>query len=171
MDKKLANRVLSTLDKTAKDLESLVEEKKIDPKVASQMIKNIDTFADRFEVAAFGEKNLVTRKAKVLQRDPDEKFMETFDNPQKPIKTDPDEPYMHDTGPTWSGKGMKTYDSDDTSQVIDRKEYNVRDVSEWADGTKKQPTWESGPAGKSTHQGAKKPVSKPKLKPAEKTWA
>jgi hypothetical protein len=169
MDKKTANQILSTLDATVGQIEALAKGGKIDPRLASSLIRDLDGFADKFEVAAFGQASLKARQAKVLQKDSDEKYMDTFKNPQKPIQTDADEPYMHKTGPTFSGKGVETYDSDDTSQVTDRDEYNVRDLNDMAGGTKKQPSWTKGPAGKSTKQGATRQASA-SAKP-EKTWA
>lgn len=156
MDKRLAGSILSRLEQTANELQShlasgqLSDESKADLK---KIISGLDQVSDRVEISAFGEESFKQRQAKVLEKDPDEKYMDTFDNPQKVIESEPDEPYMHDTGPTFQGKGVKTFDSDDTSQVTERDEFNVREVSEWADGTKKQPSWSKGPAGKSTAWG------------------
>jgi hypothetical protein len=165
MNKQLANQILTNLDETANLIDKLAKAGKVDPKVASELTGNIDSFADRFQVAAFGKGSLQTWKAKVgkvLQRDSDEPYMETFQNPQKPIQTDPDEPYMHRTEKSFNCDSIPTYDSDDTSQVTERKEYAVRDLSEHADPTKQQPSWSGGPAGKSTRQGSQQP---------EKKWA
>jgi len=164
MNKQLANQILTNLDETANLIEKLAKGGKLDPKVAAELTQNIDSFSDRFQVAAFGDKSLSTWKSKVgkvLQRDPDEQYMETFQNPQKPIQTDPDEPYMHRTEKSFNCDSIPTYDSDDTSQVTDRKEHTVRDLSEHADPTKQQPSWSGGPAGKSTRQGSQ----------SEKKWA
>jgi hypothetical protein len=154
MNRKEINEILWRLDQAANRVASLGE--KIDPETSMHIQKNLDMCADRIEVAAFGKSSFENRKAKVLKRDTDEPYMETFQNPQKPIKTDADEPYMHETGPSFNGKSVPTYDSDDTSQVIDRDEYDVRDRSEWADPTKQQPSWTKGSAGKSTRQGSDK---------------
>ena len=159
MDKQAAGKILSRLESTANDVETLAKAGKIDPKVAAELTRNIDSFSDRLEIAAFGQDAFNARRAKVLQRDPDEPWMDTFENPQKVIEGEPDEPYMHESGASFNGKSIKTYDSDDTSQVTERDEFAVRDLSEWADGTKQQPSWSRGPAGKSTKQGS------------EKTWA
>lgn len=156
MDKKAAGQILTKLEATASDIEALKKAERIDPKIASELVSNIDTFSDKLEIAAFGKAAFEARKAKVLMKDPDEPYMDTFENPQKVIDGDPDEPYMHESGASFNGKSIPTYDSDDTSQVTDRDEYNVREVSEWADGTKQQPSWTSGPAGKSTKQGSTK---------------
>jgi hypothetical protein len=161
MDKRIAGEILSRLDSTAKMVEDLRTAGKVDPKEADELLHNIDGFADRFEIAVGGREAFEARQAKVIKRDSDEPWMDTFENPQKPIQVEPDEPYMHETGKSFNCDSIPTYDSDDTSQVTDRKEYAVRDLSEHADGTKQQPSWTSGPAGKSTKQGSTKP----------KTWA
>ncbi len=158
--KKIANRVLATLDSTANEIDQLKVAGKIDPRLAAQLSRNIDTFADKFEVAVFGPDNLnrrasKVRQARVIQRDGDEKYMETFENPVKPITTDADEEYMHKAKHGYnSTKDQGTYDVDRSSTVIDREEYAVRDLNEWSDGTKKQPSWSKGPAGKSTAIGS-----------------
>lgn len=155
--KQLANKILSTLDDTANKIDQLSKTGKLDRKLASEIVNNIDSFSDKFQVYAFGPESLIKHKAKVaevIQRDSDEKYMDTFDNVQKVIKSDADEKYMHHTGPTFHGKGIGTYDTDDSSQVRNRDEYQVRDLSEYADKTTKQPSWAKGPAGKSTKQGS-----------------
>ncbi len=168
MDKKTVNQVLSTLDDTATRLENLKVAGKIDPKAADVLIKQIDTYADRFQVAHFGPESFKRFQAKVIKKDSDEKFMDTFDNPNKVIQSDSDEPYMHKAPPSFNSKGIDTYDQDNTSAVSERKEYDIRDVSELSNGTKKQPSWPGGSAGKSTKQGSAAPA-KPAPK-AEKTW-
>ena len=166
IDKATANRVLTNLDSAAERIEGLVKAKKLDPRLASSLLRDIDTFADRFEVVAFGKNNLQRRMAKVLQCDSDEKhYMNTYDNPIKVISGDSDEPYMHASGASFNSKSVDTYDQDPTSAVSERNEYTVRDMNEHG-STQKQPSWARGPAGKSTHQGAVKPSVK-----GPKTWA
>jgi len=163
MNKELANKILTNLDETANLIDRLAKNGKLDPKVASELTGNIDTFSDRFQVAAFGKRSLEGWKAKVArvdQMDSDEEYMKTFENPQKPIEVEPDEPYMHRTEKSFNCDSIPTYDSDDTSQVTDRKEYDVRDLSEHADATKPQPSWTGGRGGKSTRQGASKQWSR-----------
>jgi len=178
--KKIANKVLATLDNTADQLDSLVKLGKINPKLASGIIRDIETFADKFEVAVYGRANLQkrasqVRQAKVIQQDSDESYMNTFENPIKAITTDADEPYMHKAEHGYqSTKDMETYDADISSSVHDRPEYAVRDLNEFASGTKKQPSWEGGPAGKSTAigSGPRRPApSAPKPRAAAKNWA
>ena len=159
MNKQLANKILSNLDETANLIDKIAKNGKLDPKVAAELNGNIDSFSDRFQVAAFGKKSLAGWKSKVArvdQMDSDEIYMKTFDNPQKVLQSDADETFMHHTEKSFNCDSIPTYDSDDTSGVTDRKEYAVRDLSEHADPTKQQPSWSGGPAGKSTRQGAEK---------------
>jgi hypothetical protein len=175
--KQIANRVLHTLDSTAEQLDGLAKAGKIDPRLASAITRDIDSFADKFEVAVFGKENLQKRasrmiQAKVIQHDSDESYMKTFENPIKPITTDSDEPYMHKAEHGYnSTKDQGTYDVDRSSTVVDRDEYQVRDLNEFSDGTKKQPSWEKGPAGKSTAIGSAPSRRVAAPKPAGKTWA
>jgi hypothetical protein len=175
--KQIANRVLHTLDSTAEQLDGLAKAGKIDPRLASAINRDIDTFADKFEIAVFGKENLQKRasrliQAKVVQRDSDEEYMKTFENPIKPITTDTDEPYMHKAPHGYnSTKDMETYDADISSSVADRDEFQVRDLNEYAGGTKKQPSWEKGPAGKSTAIGSGPARPAAPAKTAGKTWA
>jgi hypothetical protein len=172
IEKTVANRILSNLDATATRIEAAAQAGRIDPRVAASLAKEIDAFSDRVHVAAFGEESLRRHQAKVLKRDPDESFMDAFENPNAPIKTDPDEEFMHKVGPSFNSKGIGTYDVDGSSAVSNRDEYNVRDLNEYADGTKKQPSWAKGPAGKSTRQGAARQASTAAPKPAApKTWS
>ena len=158
IDKKVANRVLTNLDFAAGRIEGLAKSGKLDPKLAAKLVSEIDSFADRFQVAAYGAESLENFKAqvaKVLQKDSDEKYMDTFDKPIGIIEAESDEPYM------------KSFDEDITESVTDRDEYTVRDIAPEANGTKKQPSWSRGPAGKSTRQGA----TAPSAPAAPKTWA
>lgn len=178
MDKKTANQVLQTLDDTATRLQNLKVAGKIDAKTADGLIREIDTFADKVQVATFGKASFQRFVSKVIQKDSDEKFMDTFDNPNKVIQSDSDEPYMHKAPPSFNSKGIDTYDQDGSATVSERKEYDVRDLNEYAGGTKKQPTWPGGSSGKSTKQGstaARPPRPQPRAasKPApkaEKSW-
>jgi hypothetical protein len=168
IDKKIAAQVLDTLDSTGNEMERLAKAGLIDPKVAAELIRNIDVSADRIQIAAFGEGGLEAYKAKiakVIKQDSDEPYMKTFENVQKPLKTDSDEPYMHDAPASFNAKAIPTFDDDISSSVSDRNEYDVRDLSEWTDKTKKQPSWPGGSSGKSTKQGSERRASGPK------TWA
>lgn len=168
IQKQVANKVLANLDETANKIDMLVKAGKIDPRLASTLVKEIDSFADRFQVAAFGPESLkrhAAKVAKVLQKDSDEKYMDTFDNPNKVIQSDADEGFMHKTEKSFNSDAIDNYDQDRTTAVTDRKEHQIRDLSEWAESTKKQPSWSKGPAGKSTKQGADSRTA------STKTWA
>lgn len=153
--KNVANKVLSNLDYAANRLEGLVRSGKADPRVAS-LVREIDSFADRFQVAAFGMSNLRSHQAKVLKHDKDEPYMSTFENPNKVLKDDPVDPeeFMHKTPASFNSGPIDNFDADRSSTVSDRKEYNVRDLNPMADGTVRQPSWAHGSAGKSTRQGS-----------------
>ena len=155
MDKQAASKILSRLDSTANEVEKLRDDGHLNPREANELLHNIDGFADRLQIAAFGEDAFRAFQAKVIERDSDEPWMDTFENPQKPIQTDPDENYMHTAPGGYNSKDIPTFDSDDTIQVTERDEFEVRDLSEWADKTKPQPSWAKGSAGKSTKQGSK----------------
>ena len=161
MQKQTANKILSSLDRTSDRLDGLAKAGKLDPRLAASLTREIDKFADKFQTAAFGPEKFKAHQARVIKRDADETFMDTFENPNKVIKCDADEPFMHKTPASFNADAIDNYDQDRTSTVTDRKEHNVRDLNEHADGTKKQPSWSKGPAGKSTRQGAARP----------KTWA
>jgi len=163
IQKKIANRVLTNLDHAAGKLEGLAKAGKIDPRLASTLIHELDAFADRFESKAYGQKNLEARKsklAKVIQKDKDEAYMDTFENPNKVVEGDDDEAYMHEVGPSARWDGIKTFDQDMTTTVSDRDEYAVQGLSEHSEPTKKQPSWTGGP---------KKHKASAPAKP--KTWA
>lgn len=162
IQKQIANQVLSGLDRTANRLDSLAKAGKIDPQIVASITGDIDTFADKFQIAAFGMAKFRAHQARVIKRDSDEPYMDTFENPNKVIQSDADEPYMHKTPASFNADAIDNYDQDRTSTVTDRKEHTIRDISEHADGTKKQPSWAKGPAGKSTRQGSER---------TRKTWA
>jgi hypothetical protein len=171
MQKQLANKILTSLDHTANRLEELAKTGKVDQSIIAGLVKEIDGFSDKFQIAAFGKESFERHQAKfakVIQRDADEKFMDTFDNPNKVIQSDADESYMHRTPASFNNKAMDSYDQDQTSTVSDRDEFAVRDLSEHANPVKRQPSWPRGPAGKSTKQGSTLPKSN---SVPEKQWA
>ena len=166
IQKQIANRVLANLDETANKIDSLAKSGKIDPRLAASLTRDIDAFSDKFHVAAFGSDSLkrhALKVAKVIQKDSDEGYMDTFNNPNKVIQSDADETFMHRTEKSFNADAIDNYDQDRTTTVTDRKEYAVRDLSGYSNPTKKQPSWSNGPAGKSTHQGSRSASSK--------TWA
>lgn len=151
MDKRVANEVLGKLDKIAGTIEELASNRKISPRVASDIVHKLDSYADQLHVAAFGEKSLRQHQAKVLQRDKDESWMDTFDKPFGVHKKDADEPFMD------------SYDVDQSVNVTERDEHVVRDASPLSNGTKKQPSWSRGPAGASKRSyGTSRGFTKPK---------
>lgn len=158
--KNVANKVLSNLDSAASRLEQLAKEGKMDPRLASNMIHDLDAFADRFEVEAFGKDSFVRRQATLITGDADEKhYMKTFDNVNAPLVVAADEPYMHSTGPSARWDSVGTYDVDHSSAVSNRPEFAVVGQSEWSNGGKSvaQP---STPGGLKKHKAS-----------SEKTWA
>jgi hypothetical protein len=62
--------------------------------MAKQLVNAIDKTADEIEVVSFGKESFVRRQAEVIQRDPDEKYMDTFQSPMQPRQVESDEPYM-----------------------------------------------------------------------------
>lgn len=156
MDKKIANQILSNLDSAANKIEDLAKRGFISAESAQKVVLQLDQYADQFQVAAFGKDNLRGHQAKVLQKESDEPYMATFDNVNAPIQTDSDEPYMHKVEKSFNSDAIDTYDADRSNTVTDRKEHDVRDVSEHSNGTKPQPSWTGGKGGKSTRQGAAK---------------
>lgn len=164
MEKRLANKILTNLEHSANEIDRLAAEGRIDVQLAAKLTHDIDAFSDKLEVHAFGDDSFKRRQAKVYQSDKDEPYMGTFDNPNKVLQADADEPYMHNAPAGFNAKAIGTFDVDRTTTVSDRDEYQVRDLNQYAGGTKKQPSWSGGSGGKSTKVGSSYD------KPA-KTWA
>lgn len=67
---------------------------------AKALVNSFDKLADDLETRVFGAESLQARQietlksAKVIQKDSDESYMDTFNKPSAPIQTDADEPYM-----------------------------------------------------------------------------
>jgi hypothetical protein len=97
---KTVNTILAHLDVAAGEIQANHEALGISFDTAKEIVNNLDKTADELEVRAYGQDSLERRQvkllkeAKVLQRDADEPYMATFENPQKPVQTDADEPYM-----------------------------------------------------------------------------
>ena len=144
--KQIANKVLSNLDVAASKIERLAKAGKIEPRLASQLIHDVDSFADRFEVAAYGRDSLNRRQAKVLKKDADEAYMSAFDNVNDIIKQDADEGYMKESGASAGWESIKNFDQDRSSTVSDRQEYAVVGQSPMSNGGKTvaQPSWHGG---------------------------
>ena len=118
--KKQANTMLTRLDKVAQDIQANAQQWGIPFNNAKAIVNALDKTADDLEKIAFGTDSLARRQAemafedrglakaakaavgpvvyakaaKVLQRDADEAYMDTFKNPMQPHETDADEPYM-----------------------------------------------------------------------------
>ena len=158
--KNIANKVLSNLDSAASRLESLVREGKMDTRLASSLIRDIDAFADKFEVAAFGKDSFNRRKATLISGDDDEKkYMASFNNVNAPLVTMPWEKFMHESGPSARWDSIGTYDVDRSSTVSNRPEFAVVGQSEWSNG------------GKSVAQPSSPGALKKHKASTAKTWA
>jgi hypothetical protein len=145
MEKRIANKILTNLEYAATELENLAKAGKVDPRLAAQLVSDIDGFSDKFEMSIFGVDSFKNRQAKVLQMDNDEPYMRTFDNPNKVITSDKDEAYMHTAPGGYRSDDIGTFDVDRSATVVDRQESAVHDLSPFADKTKQQPSWTSGP--------------------------
>lgn len=92
--RKEANEALGRLDRIAHNIQAHHEEWGMPFEAAKAMVNDIDKTADAIEVASFGQESFLRRQAEVIQRDPDESYMDTFKNPMAPVQTESDEPYM-----------------------------------------------------------------------------
>jgi hypothetical protein len=97
---KAANDLLGRLDTIATAIQKHYASWGMSQPEAKALVNGLDRVADDFEKHAFGDTSLLRRQveilkeAKVIQKDSDEKYMETFNSPMAPIQTDADEPYM-----------------------------------------------------------------------------
>lgn len=118
-----ADHFIARLDRLAATIQDNHEAWGMKFAAAKDLVQAIDKLADEFEKNAYGENSLTIRQAEVLktaeviQRDSDEKYMDTFKSPSKPIQTEADEPYM------------RAYADDDTSGVIKGKAENGRPLA------------------------------------------
>lgn len=98
--KKAADEILGRLDKCAADIEANHQAWGLSFESAKGLVNHLDRIADDLEKGVYGDTSLqkrqieVLKQAKVIQRDSDEGYMDTFRNPMQPIQTDGDEPYM-----------------------------------------------------------------------------
>jgi len=103
--KTAANETLARFDKLAQDIQANHEAWGLDFDAAKDLVNHIDQGADKFEKAVYGEDSLAKRQAeivsdnmakeaKVVQRDSDEPYMESFQSTEGAIQTNADEPYM-----------------------------------------------------------------------------
>jgi hypothetical protein len=113
----MADRLLARLDRVASTVQEQHGKWGMGFEQAKGLVNEIDRIADELEVAAYGENSMTIRQAQVIQRETDEPYMDTFENPQQPHQTDADEPYMD------------AYRSDDSSGVHQGKAENGRPLA------------------------------------------
>ncbi len=124
-----ADRILGRLDRLASTIQENYESWGMSFDQAKSLVNEIDKTADEMETATFGEDSLLRRQvevvegpaaakvAQVIQREPDEKYMDTFKNPMAPRQVEADEPYM------------KAYGDDQSSAVIHGQAENGRKLA------------------------------------------
>lgn len=138
-----ANQILSRMDKLAAAVQANYSKWGLDFKQAKELVHGLDRVADETEQFIFGGDSLLRRQAeiavqdpdfakeaqtvvgpaifakaaKVLQRDSDEPYMDSFNSITKPIETDADEPYM------------QTYADDQSSAVIEGEDETGRELA------------------------------------------
>lgn len=98
--KQAADNILGRLDKCASEIQANHEKWGLSFETAKGLVNHLDKCADDFEKSVYGAESLQRRqiqelkKAKVIQKDSDEGYMQTFNSPMAPHQTDGDEPYM-----------------------------------------------------------------------------
>lgn len=143
--KSAANAILGQLDSLAQSVKTNRQKWGMSFEAAKKLVNHLDRIADNTEALVFGEQSLharqaevavssrdfrrdvvdnglvtpsqIAKAAKVIQRDADEPYMETFKNPMAPIETDADEPYM------------AAYGDDQSSAVYDGEDDTGRDLA------------------------------------------
>lgn len=97
---KQADITLGRVDKIAAEIQANHAAWGMPFEQAKALVNSFDKLADDLEASLFGADSLQARQievlktAKVIQKDSDESYMETFNKPTAPIQTDADEPYM-----------------------------------------------------------------------------
>jgi hypothetical protein len=92
-----ASKVLTRLDRIAQVIQDNHEKWGMNFEAAKAVVNEIDKVADEVELNAYGAEHMlqrqvhVLRQAKVLQKDTDEGYMDTFNAPTAPVQTDADE--------------------------------------------------------------------------------
>jgi hypothetical protein len=92
-----ASKVLTRLDRIAQVIQDNHEKWGMNFEAARAVVNEIDKVADEVELHAYGPEHMfqrqvhVLRQAKVLQKDSDEGYMDTFNAPTAPVQTDADE--------------------------------------------------------------------------------
>jgi hypothetical protein len=109
-----ADQFLARLDRIASVVQANHKQWGMGFTAAKNLVNAVDALADDLESATYGAASLLNRQAseigqaklaQVIQRDSDEGYMDTFKNPQAPVQTEADEPYM------------KAYSDDQSSAV------------------------------------------------------
>lgn len=109
--RKKASELLGRLDRIAADIQAHYKSFGMSQDDARPLVLHLDKVADELETRMYGEASLqrrqveILKQAKVIQKDSDEAYMDTFNSPSKPHQTDGDEPYM------------SAYGDDDTAGV------------------------------------------------------
>ena len=106
--KEQVNAVLGRLDSLADAVQKQASMFGLTPEQAKRVALHLDAASDGLEAGFYGRASLETRKAEVIQRDPDEPFMDNFDKPAEPMLVPPGMPYVEEA-----------FDDDQTSSVSD----------------------------------------------------
>lgn len=120
---KTANDILSRLDKMAATIQENHNAMGLPFETAKLIVNDLDRTADAVERLAFGDASFARRQeeilktAQVLQKDPDEPYMDSFGSPTQPHQTEGDEPYM------------SAYADDQSSAVRGGKDKNGRPLA------------------------------------------
>lgn len=111
-----ADQILGRLDRLASTIQENYKKWGMSFDEAKGLVNQIDKTADEIEGMAFGVESLQRRQievvtasaknAQVIQRETDERYMDTFKNPMAPVQVESDEPYM------------RAYADDQSSAVI-----------------------------------------------------
>lgn len=113
----VANGALTRLDKIAASIQSNYEAWGMPFDTAKAIVNDLDRTADDIEVSAFGKESFIRRQAEVIQKEGDEGYMATFENPMAPVQVEADEPYM------------RQYADDQSSAVIHGKSTTGRPLT------------------------------------------
>lgn len=100
LTKKEASEVLYRLDKMAGQIQKKFASLGLDKVTAKSLVNDLDKIADLVETGAFGKDSFENRRiellkqANVIQKESDEPYMSTFENPMQPRQVEADESYM-----------------------------------------------------------------------------
>lgn len=115
--KEEANAILGRLDKISNYIQKNADKWGVPFDDAKGMVNDLDRTADEIELLAFGKESMLERQAEVIQKESDEPYMSTFDNPSSPHQVESDEPYM------------SAYANDDSSGVHHGKAENGKPLA------------------------------------------